>query len=434
MGSSAAALLRRPSGRTFPGMHRALLVGLAVLAVRLEAQTQGVNAPAQRDKPYVILISFDGFRPEYLQRLDLPNFERIWRNGVRSTGMLPVFPSKTFPNHYSIATGMYAETHGLVGNRYWDPARGAGYSMSDTLTVLDGSWYRGEPIWVTAEKQGMVAASYFWVASEAAIGGVRPTFTKTFDTRVRNFARVDSVLTWLALPAERRPHMVTMYFSDTDGAAHDHGPFSPQLDSAAARVDSALGRLLNGVEALPLRDRVYFILVSDHGMSETSPRWYAALDTLIDLEGVRVVDPGPNVNLHVSGGRDRARALRDSINRRMRHGRAFLREEIPRHLRYSRDPRIGDIMVLMDDHFQVGRAGRAPREGSANHGWDPVVVPAMLATFVARGPGIPRGKVIGSFENVDIYPYITELLGLRPASGIDGKRGRLAAMIRRPPP
>ena len=412
-------------------MHCILCFALFALSAPLGAQSRGVNAPAHREKPYVLLISFDGFRPEYLQRLNLPNFERVWRNGVRSSGMLPVFPSKTFPNHYSIVTGMYSETHGLVGNRYWDPGRGAGYSMSDTLTVMDGSWYRGEPLWVTAEKQGMVAASFYWVASEAAIGGVRPTFTKKYDGRVPNFARVDSVLAWLALPVEHRPHLVTMYFSDTDGAAHEHGPLSPQLDSAAARADSALGRLLDGVERLPMRDGAYVIIVSDHGMSETSPRWYAALDTLIDLTGVRVVDPGPNVNLHVSGGRARARVLRDSINRRMRHGRAYLREDIPAHLHYSRDPRIGDVMVLMDDHYQVGRADRPPREGSANHGWDPVAAPAMLATFIVRGPGIPAGRVIGSFENVDIYPYVTELLGLRPTGGIDGKRGRLAALIRK---
>ncbi|HYC53308.1 MAG TPA: ectonucleotide pyrophosphatase/phosphodiesterase [Gemmatimonadaceae bacterium] len=390
----------------------------------------GQNAPRHQGKPYVILISFDGFRPEYLQRLNLPNFERVWRNGVRSTGMIPVFPSKTFPNHYSIVTGLYAENHGVVSNHFWDPQRAARYSMSDTTTVVDGSWYRGEPIWVTAEKQGMVAASYFWVASEAAIAGVTPTFTKTYDWRVQNFARVDSVLSWLALPAGRRPHMITMYFSDTDGAAHEHGPLSPQLDSAAARVDSALGRLLDGVDRLPIRDRVYFVLVSDHGMSETGPRWYAGLDTIIDMRGVRMPDAGTNANLHVEGGRPQAIVLRDSINRRMKHGRAYLREEVPAHLHYRRDPRAGDIVVIMEDHYQVGTTPRPPREGSSNHGWDPRASPMMAALFVARGPNIPAGREIGAFENIDVYPWLTELLGLKPARGIDGKRGRLARLIR----
>lgn len=391
--------------------------------------TGGVNAPAQVNKPYVVLVSFDGMRPDYLQRIDLPNFRRVTDAGVRSTGMIPVFPSKTFPNHFSIVTGMYAEHHGLVGNRFWDPQRNAAYSMGDTTTVVDGSWYRGEPIWSTAEKQGMVAASFFWVASEALIAGARPSRWKKFDLRVPNFDRVDTVLTWLALPPENRPHLVTLYFSDVDGAGHDHGPLSYQVDTAAKRVDAALGRLLDGIEKLAIRDRVYVILVSDHGMSEVSRRWYAALDTLIDMQGVRMVDPGPNVNLHVQGGRQRAIVLRDSINRRMRHGRAYLRGELPAHLHYNADPRAGDLIVVMDDHFTVGRADRPPRDGEATHGWDPTI-PSMHATFVARGPGIPAGKVIGNFENVDVYPYIAELLGLRPAAAIDGKRGRLSSLIK----
>lgn len=408
------------------------LVGLLLAASALAQGTGGVNAPRQQVKPYVILISFDGFKPDYLKRIDLPNFERVMRGGVRSIGMIPVYPSKTFPNHFSIVTGMYAETHGLVGNRFWDPARNAAYSMSDTATVRDGSWYRGEPIWATAEKQGMVAASYFWVASEAAIGGVRPSLYKEYDGRVSNERRVDSVLAWLALPPERRPHMITMYFSNTDNAGHDDGPLSPRVDTAAKLVDATLGRLLDGLDRLPdVKGQVYVMLVSDHGMSETSPRWFAGLDTLIDTVGVRLgeTSAGPLANISVAGGSDRARALRDSINRRMRHGRAYLRADVPAYLRYSKDPRIGDIVVVMDDHFQIGMTNRPAREGG-NHGWDPTL-PSMHAIFVASGPGIPSGKVIPSFENVDVYPYIAELLGLRPASGIDGKTGRLKGMIQK---
>jgi predicted AlkP superfamily pyrophosphatase or phosphodiesterase len=409
---------------------RSMTCGFLVLAASaLGAQTGGLNAPAQRDKPYVILISFDGFKPEYLDRIELPNFRRVTSAGVRAEGMIPVFPTKTFPNHYSIVTGLYADRHGLVGNSIWDPARAAGYGMRDSLAVRDPAWYRGEPIWVTAEKQGMVSASYFWVATEAPIGGVAPTIWKRYDVRVPIRSRVDSVLSWLALPAERRPHMITLYFSDTDGAGHEHGPLSPQVDTAAWRVDAALGHLLDGVDRLPLRDRTYFVLVSDHGMSEQSPRWHVGLDTLIDLRGVRLYDPGPNVNLHVEGGVARARVLRDSINRRMRHGRAYLRQEIPARLHYREDPRIGEMIVIMEEHFTIGRAERPPREGSATHGWDNQLR-SMHALFVASGPGIPAGKTIPPFENVDVYPWLAEVLRLKPASGIDGRPGRLAALIR----
>ena len=403
---------------------------LGLVAGGVSAQTSGgVNTAAQQRKPYVVLISFDGMKPEYLQRIDLPNFERVMQRGVRSVGMIPTYPSKTFPNHYSIVTGMYAETHGLVGNRFWDPARNEAYAMGDTLNVWDGSWYRGEPIWATAEKQGMVSASFFWVASEANIGGVWPHFYKKYNGRTPNFARVDTVLAWLALPPRNRPHVITMYFSQTDGAGHDHGPLSPQVDTAAKAVDAALGRLLNGIERMPIKDSLYLVLVSDHGMSETSPRWYAALDTLIDTAGVRLGEMGPLANLYVQGGRARAATLRDSINRRMKHGRAYLRGELPPHLHYNADPRIGDLVVVMDEHFQIGFADRPARDG-ATHGWDPTL-PNMHAIFVATGPRIPNGKVIPSFENVQIYPWLTEILGLRPGSGLDGRSRALAELILR---
>lgn len=413
-------------------MIRALPAAAVVVATALHAQgTGGINAPAQREKPYVILVSFDGFRPEYLQRLDLPNFNRVMQAGVRAEGMIPVFPSLTFPNHYSIVTGLYADRHGIVSNAFWDPQRNATYSIGDSVSVTDGSWYRGEPIWSTAELQGMVAASYFWVASEARIGGVRPSIYKTYDGRVPNMARVDSVLAWLALPAERRPHMITLYFSEVDAAGHRAGPLSPQVDTAGRNVDAALGRLLDGLGTLPaaIRDRAYVVLVSDHGMSETSRRWFAALDTLIDLQGVRIADRGTVGNLHVTGGSTRARVLRDSINRRMRHGRAYLRSEMPARLHYRADPRAGDLIIVMDEHFQIGTADRPPRDGGAGHGWDPALT-AMHAIFLVMGPGIPAGKTIPAFENVHVYPYLTELLRLRPARGIDGQRGRLAALIK----
>ena len=413
-------------------LTRSLALALTVFAGTAEGQgTNGVNATAQQSKPYVVLVSFDGFRAEYLQRIDLPNFERVARRGARALGLVPVFPSKTFPNHYSIVTGMYAEHHGIVGNSFWDPQRNAEFSLSDTNALRDASWYRGEPIWTTAEKQGVVSASYFWPASEALIGGVKPSITKAYDPRVPNDARVDSVLVWLALPDANRPHLITMYFSDVDHAGHTAGPLSPQVDTAAWNADAALGRLVDGIGRLApqVRDRLYLVLVADHGMSETSPRWYVALDTLIDLHGVRVADAGANANLHVDGGIARARILCDSVNRRMHHGRAYVRGELPPRLHYNSDPRIGDVVVVMDDHFTIGRADRAPRENGGTHGWDPAVA-AMQALFVASGPGIPPGKILPAFENVEIYPYIAEVLGLVPALGIDGHRGRLAALIR----
>jgi alkaline phosphatase D len=409
-------------------MLRKSLALTALAAVSLLAQgSGGTNTPAQQQKPYVILVSVDGMRAEYLKRLDLPNFEQLWTHGVRSEGMIPSFPSKTFPNHYAIITGLYPGHHGIVGNTIWDPAKNATYRMSDSLAVTDASWYRGEPLWATAEKQGMVAASFFWPGSEAAIAGVRPSIYKKYDGRVPDFARVDTVLAWLRLPPEKRPHMITLYFSEVDHAGHTQGPLSVAVDEAAHNVDQAIGRLLDGIGTLEQREKVILVVVADHGMSEISKRWFAALDTIIDTVGVRLVDAAANANIFVRGGKERATVLRDSINRRMRHGRAYLNGEIPEHLHYNGDPRIGDLMVVMDDHFTVGYSNRTPRD-SATHGWDPRVSPMMAATFIAAGPGIPKNKVIPPFENVELYEWMCELLGLKPAPS-DGHAGKLKKLI-----
>jgi len=371
-------------------------------------------------------MSFDGFRGDYLDHYNAPNFQRVARQGARAVGLIPSFPSKTFPNHYSIVTGDYPETHGIVANRFYDPARNATYAIGDNKAVLDGSWYRGEPIWVTAEKQGMVTASYFWVGSEAAIEGVRPTRTKAFPDSTTDNQRADSVIAWLAMPAAQRPHLVAVYMSDVDNAGHRYGPDDPHVQSAITTVDAALGRILDGIATLPFRDRINVVLVSDHGMASYTPETSVNVATLIDTVGVRIGDTGPNANLHVSGGIARARILRDSLNRRLQHGRAYLREEVPARLHYRADPRIGDIVIIMDEHYQIGT--RIPTSAGGTHGWDPQS-PSMHGIFLAMGPGIRAGSSIPPFENVQIYPLLAEMLRLTPASHTDGKAGWLRRQV-----
>jgi len=375
------------------------------------------------------MISFDGFRADYLDLYPAPNFQRVVRNGVRAKGLIPVFPSKTFPNHYSIVTGQYAESHGIVANRFFDPVRRETYALSDPKSVLDGSWYRGEPIWVTAERQGMVSASYFWVGSEAPIKGIRPTYVKQFAGQsTTNLARVDTVVAWLNKPALQRPHMITVYMSDVDGAGHTHGPESPQVASAILAVDSALGRLLDGIQMLPLRDSAYVVLVSDHGMTTYTPETFVAIESLIDTVGVTVADGGPNANLHIVGGAARAAVIRDSLNAKLTHGRAYLRQEVPVRLHYCADPRIGDVVVIMDEHYQFGRRASGPRRPGGSHGWDPANV-SMHGLFLVSGPRIKHGAMIPAFENVNIYLFLAEVLGLTPATGIQGRRGWLASQV-----
>ncbi len=389
----------------------------------------GVNAPRHRDAPHVVLISFDGFRWDYLDRYPAPAFERVAAAGVRAERMIPAFPTKTFPTHYSVATGMYAEHHGLVGNRYWDPDRAAAYSMGDRSVVEDGSWYRGEPIWATAERQGMVAASFFFVGSEADVGGVRPTHWRRFDGSVPNEDRVDQVLEWLAEPPEARPHMITLYFSDVDGAGHRYGPDSPEVAEAVARVDGALGRLLDGLDALPHGDEVYVVLVSDHGMLLADPAKQEVLDP-DELEGVRAAEMGPYGSFFVEGDSARHVRVRDSLRAALPHASVWLRSEVPERLHYSADPRVGDVVVLMEPEWTLVTPERRSEDPYWSHGWDNRI-PEMGAIFLAMGPGIEAGRGVEPFESVHVYPFLAEILGLEPAEGIDGRLEVLGPLVER---
>jgi alkaline phosphatase D len=382
--------------------------------------TRGENATGRLGSPYVVLVSLDGFASRYVEQYSPPALKALAAQGMwAKEGMIPVFPSLTFPNHYALATGMYPEHNGIVSNTFFDPGRGAWYSLSDLAAVQDGSWYRGEPIWATAERQGMVAASFFWVGSEAAIGGVRPSYWRPYDVSVPNDVRVDQVLKWLAYPAAYRPHIITLYISTTDAVGHDKGPDSPEMAAAVASVDASIARLVAGLDALDHGSQVILIVLADHGMDgyETTGRRYLA--DAVPLQNVTVASAGASANLHVEGGSGAAASLRDTINGRISGVTAYLRSEVPERLHYRADPRIGDLVVIADSGIMVFPADDRPGSGGWTHGWDNALL-SMRALFVAWGPSVPRGRVLDPFELIQVYPLVTRLLGLAPAPGIDG--------------
>ncbi len=408
---------------------------LAASAVRVQPGSGGVNHASHRGKASLVLISLDGFRADYLDRPDLPNVRRVLQRGARARSLVSVFPTLTFPNHYSLVTGLRPDRHGLVSNIFFDPIRRQTYSFRDPGTVSDGSWYRGEPIWVSAERQGMVAACYFWPGSEAAIGGIRPTLWTKYEGAVPNHVRVDTILEWLRLPDDRRPHVLTLYMSDIDGASHQNELGSRNIDAAIRAVDSSLGRLLDGIETLPVRDRLFVVLSSDHGMTNTSLAQIVAIDGLIDMTGILMAEGGPVGNLHVTGGTRRADEIRDALNRRLTHGRAYLRTEVPERLHYRADPRIGEVVVIMDEGYMIETAERRARrtrpEPFGMHGWDPALS-SMQAMFAVMGPGVRAGITVPAVENVDVYPFLTEVLGLTPATQLDGRPGHIRDLVMQP--
>ena len=402
--------------------------------------TGGTNDPAVTGRPHVLLVSFDGLRHDYLERSPTPSFDRLAAAGVRAA-LIPAFPSLTFPAHYTIATGLYPEHHGVVANRFYDPARDDEFDYRDRADAQDGSWWGGEPIWVTAEKQGLVAAALFFPGTEAAIGGVRPSEWRPYDGRVANRDRIRAVLGWLARSAETRPHLTTLYFSLVDSAGHRFGPDAPETAASVREADALLGELLDGVDALPHGDRVSVIVVSDHGMASVDPERRQSLPPAAVGRGIRAVPTGPAVSLHVADAA-RGPGIRDAINDTLQHARAYLREEMPAHLHARASRRLGDVIVVPEVGAMVDVRGGIDGAGArlqavANypagmHGWDPRD-PTMHGVLFAAGPGIARGVRAPPIDSVHVYPLIAHLLALTAPEGLDGRLEDVAALLADPP-
>jgi arylsulfatase A-like enzyme len=397
------------------------------------AGSGGINAPDQRDKPYLILVSIDGFRWDYQALYNTPTLDRVAANGVRAERMIPVFPTLTFPNHYSIATGLYPANHGLIGNQFPSKDRIRFYSLRDRNTVQDGSWYGGEPVWVAAERNGMVSAAYFFVGTEAAINGIPMTYWHTFDYAVSGFDRVDKVIEWLSMPDEKRPHMITLYFEDVDLNSHRYGPGSRQSIEAIERVDGYLARLLAGVDNLPVADDLTIVVLSDHGQlrrnTDAEPFIFGEA---ADLDGLTVVDHGATAFLYFSApDPDRAVVIRNAINAKWRHGSAMLREELPQSWMALDDAGIAEIVIQADPGYLAFSTAQAAQGTSlGDHGWSRDVE-GMHGIFLATGPRLPKGQRIPAIEAVDVYPLLMEILGLPITTRIDGDPDRLTRLLNR---
>jgi predicted AlkP superfamily pyrophosphatase or phosphodiesterase len=386
-----------------------------------------VPDPAADETSYVVMVSFDGMRYDFIDRVVAPNFRRVADAGVRATGLIPGYPTKTFPNHYGIATGLYPGHHGLVHNTFYDPDLDAVYSIGNRDAVEDPRWYGGEPIWVTAETQGVRTASYFWVGTEAPIQGVHPGIFKYYDGSVPYAARVDSVLAWLSLPAAERPRLVMLYFDQPDYIAHDRGPDHPAVDSVVRVLDGHLGRLLDGLERTPVADAVTVFLVSDHGMATVPQDRVVYIDDYIDLEGVRAIHTSTQTMLYLGGDTARIDSLARALDA-MPRATAYRKAETPARWHYRQGRRIGDLVIEADPGWIIRTRDGRPWTGGGTHGWDPYFRP-MHGIFLAQGPGIRAGVNIPAFENVHIYPLVAHLLGIEPADGIDGRFEVLAPIL-----
>jgi len=375
------------------------------------------NAPAQAGAPYVLLISIDGYRHDYNALYQPENLTRFAAEGVGAPSLIPSYPSDTFPNHYGIVTGMFPGNHGIVANSFFDPERDALYRLGDAATVTDGAWYGGIPLWSLAERAGMVAASYFWVGSEAEIAGARPSYYERYSDFVPHADRIEQVLEWLSWPVEYRPHFVALYFSSVDTAGHRGGPVSDQVRQAVLALDRDLGTLFAGLESIEPAVNVF--VVSDHGMVALEPDKVIDIDARADLGGLRLVNMGSKIFLYGDNG-ERIRQAYADLKANESNYRVFSAGETPAAW-HAGNPRFGDIIVAADAPYTLVRASTALDFPAGSHGYDPYLYPEARGVFYARGPDLRSATTIPSFGNVHIYPLIAELLGLEAPEDIDGR-------------
>ena len=370
-----------------------------------------------QEKPYVILISLDGFRWDYGSRGMTPNLQDMAENGVQAISLQPVFPSKTFPNHLSMITGMYPENHGIILNYFTDPFTGERYGLRNRRAVQDARWYTGEALWQTAERQGVICASYFWPGSELNLAYRRPTYFQYYDHGRPYRTRVQGVLDWLKLPPADRPHFLTLYFDAVDTQGHRAGPDGAATNRAIARVDSMVGLLRQGIADLGMIGQVNVIVVSDHGMTAIDSTRQVRLDSILGSIECDIEERGPLMLL-----RPKNRSVDETVQvlaENASHYRVYKREDIPKNFHYSHNPFIPPILVLADMGWGLVTE-KLPVHGKGNHGYDANHMD-MHGIFYASGPAFKHGYRTGTLRNIDIYPLICKILGIMPRQNIDGR-------------
>ena len=422
-------------GRRGRGPERAR--GAALIRRLAWVLTALLIASAAGARPVVILLSFDGVRYDYLARGPLPAFERIAREGAQAEALVPIFPSTTFPSHVALATGTYADVHGVVGNKFLDPKLGK-FDYGNDASFLDA-----EPLWVAAERQGVPAAVFFWVGSETDWRGVGARYRKApFDGKVGEEEKVAQILAWLDLPAAERPGLVMAWWHGADHAGHEHGPDASETRDALRAQDRVLGTLLAGLDARKAWADTTLVIVSDHGMTT----YTKSLDVRSVLSeagvGARVIHSMATAQIHLRKPEQAARAI--EVLRSVPGLTAWRREELPAELRYQ-NARVGDVVALAEPPLALLPAGdRGARFGGlarlfgralGAHGYDPARFPEMHGIFVALGRGVPKGARLPRVRAIDVAPTVARLLGIdAPASSEGVAIEGLTLSVPPPPP
>lgn len=410
-------------------VHRGSCIALLIALMLGACVATGPRPDATSLPNPVLLISIDGLHPDQITASNMPVLHALGERGARARWMNPSYPTLTFPNHYTLVTGLRPDHHGIVDNTMWDEDLGR-FVTSDRAAVENAAWWGGEPIWNTAGKAGLRTAAMFWVGSEAAVGGRRPDEWHAFSTDFSIARRLETVLGWYDPPAARWPRFATLYFEHVDVAGHSFGPGSDEQLAVISEVDHALGELIAGLAQHGLADRINLIVVSDHGMAAASPERVAYLEDYVDGGAIRVITAGEVIAIEPAAGRE-AEAYSALLGRHQAM-QCWRREELPPNWRYGTHPRIPAIVCQADEGWKVfsrpsfSRWGGQVKPGS--HGYAPEL-PSMRAAFVAQGPAFRSGVRIEAFDNVDVYPLMAHLLGISPAANDGNLDALLPALV-----
>ena len=396
--------------------HLSTIILLIILLTLFSCYYTSDKTSIDEPENYLILISMDGFRWDYMEKTDTPNLDRLVENGVKADALISAFPSKTFPNHYSIVTGLYPENHGIVANTMYDPKFDATFSLGNREEVQNGRWWGGEPIWVTAEKQGLKTLCNFWPGSEAEIKGVRPSYWVAYDGNVPNEERVKKVLDYLDKPAKERPSFYTIYFSDPDDYGHLGGPDSSSINIAIQECDARVGQLIAGLENRNMFDKVNIMIVSDHGMAQLSRDRVVFLDDYLDPSNLKILNWYPVLDIWLE--KSDVDSIYNLIDGKHPNLSVYKRVGVPKYLHYSNNKRITPIVGILDNGWSLTTHDYFESHQSfyngGTHGYDPTQSD-MHAFFLAYGPAFKSGATVPAFENIQLYNLMTEILNVEPA-------------------
>lgn len=384
----------------------------------------------EKEEPVVLLISIDGFRYDYMKKIKTPGINEI-SIGVEADWMIPSFPSKTFPNHYTIVTGLYPEHHGIVANTMYDEKFNAVYRISDAKEKNNTRWWGGEPIWVTAGKQGLKSGCFFWPGSEVTIQNIRPHYWKDYNHNFPNKNRVDTILSWIDKPTLERPQFMSLYFSDVDDAGHTFGPDSKQVIQAIQKVDSSIQYLISELKNRNQFNKINIILVSDHGMKNTDTTKINFIDDYINMNWCKQAFLDEVSLIYPKEGKE------DSIMQAFESKphpefEVYRKKDISERFHYNSNNRIAPIVIITKAGWKnTTHTFFEKNKGKwslGSHGWDNKDED-MRAIFYAHGPAFKNNFKANAFENVNVYNILCKILKIKPATN-DGNDKTVFKMLR----